>query len=138
MIDRVFVCGTLMVPEVMRAVTGKSLRAADATLRNYVRYRLWGRVYPGIRKSASALVHGCIYHGVDRHCLALLDDFEGDEYRRIRVRVMVAGGKKVSAYTYAIRPRFTRLLMKQDWDPARFVRKDLKLYLQKLGTRGGG
>ena len=86
----------------------------------------------------SALVHGCIYHGVDRHCLALLDAFEGDEYRRIRVSVTVAGGKRISAYTYAIRPRYTRLLMKQEWVLERFIRKDLKLYLQKLGTRGGG
>jgi len=121
-----------MLPEVMQAVTGKSFTSSPGTLRNYARRRLRGRAYPGIVKCAHQSVHGRVYHGVDRHALALLDTFEGDEYRRITVNVRRAGGKRTTAYVYVIRPRYTRLLMKQDWDLEVFVKKDLKMYLQQL------
>jgi len=135
MIDRVFVYGTLLIPAVLQAVTGKILVSTAATLPGYGRYRLRGRVYPGIVQAAHRSVDGLVYHGVNRHCLALLDAFEGDEYRRIRVLVKASGGKRIPAYTYVIRPRYSRLLMKQDWGLEEFVKKDLKLYLQRLTFR---
>ena len=119
----------------MAAVAGRSFTAAPATLHNYTRRRLRGRVYPGIRKAAHQAVQGYLYHGLDRHALARLDAFEGEEYRRVRVKVMDAVGKRHSAYTYVIRARETRLLMQQDWDPELFVKDDLKLYLQRMGSR---
>lgn len=132
MIDRLFVYGTLLIPEALQAVTGKIFVSTEGKLRGYGRYRLTGRVYPGIIKSAHRSVHGYIYHGVDRHSLDRLDAFEAEEYRRIRVMVMESGGNRTPAYTYVIRACFAKLLMKQDWDLGGFVKRDLKLYLQRV------
>lgn len=124
-----------MMPEVMQAVTGKSFTSSAGILPNYVRRRLKGRVYPGVVRCAHRFANGRVYHGVDRHALALLDTFEGDEFRRIRVNVAIVGGKHTIAYAYVIRPCYARLLMKTDWGMEWFVEKDLKLYLQRLGNR---
>jgi len=116
-----------MMPEVMQAVTGKSFTSSAGILPNHVRHRLRGRVYPGIVRCAHRFVHGRVYHGVDRHALALLDNFEGDEYRRIRVNVTIVGGKHTIAYAYVIRPSCARLMTKLDWDLEGLVGKALKL-----------
>lgn len=138
MIDRVFVYGTLMIPEVMTAVTGKYFNTSASVLRDYTRRSLRDRVYPGIRKSMHASVQGYVYQKVDGHSLALLDAFEGEEFRRIRVNVTIAGGKRQPAYAYVIRARYVKLMMLEDWDLQRFMERDLKQYLQRLGTRNQG
>ena len=121
-----------MAPEVMQAVTGKSFTSSAGILPNHVRHRLRGRVYPGIVRCAHRFVHGRVYHGVDSHALALLDIFEGDEYRRLRVNVAVVGGKQTTAYAYVIRPCYVKLFTRDDWDIEAFVKNDLRLYLQRL------
>jgi len=118
----------------MQAVTGKSLTSSAGILRNYARRRLRGRVYPGILKCAHQSVHGRVYHAVDRHSLALLDSFEGDEYRRIRVNVRIAEGKRTVAYAYVIRSCYVKLLTVDDWDIEAFTKNDLKLYLAKFNV----
>lgn len=125
-----------MVPEVMQAVIGKKLVFNEATLKGYGRYRLRGRIYPGIIRSAHESVQGRIYYGVNRHSLARLDTFEADEYRRIRVIVTGMDGKRVTAWTYVIRSRYGKLLTKEGWDPEMFRKHHLNLYLQRIGVRG--
>lgn len=123
-----------MVPGIMQAVTGKKLIFSEATLKGYGRYRLRGRVYPGIIKSAHGSVRGLIWHGVDRRSLELLDAFEAEEYRRIPVTVRGNDGKRYSAYTYVIRPRYAKLLTREDWDLEEFRKIHLKQYLQRLAS----
>ena len=43
-----FAYGTLMVPEVLRAVTGREFTWREAVLRGYVRLTVRGQSYPGV------------------------------------------------------------------------------------------
>jgi gamma-glutamylcyclotransferase (GGCT)/AIG2-like uncharacterized protein YtfP len=133
--DKVFVYGTLLIPAVMEAVTGKSFESTEAVLQGYARYRLKGRIYPGITKVPNRSVDGCVYHGIDNPVLGLIDAFEADEYQRVRVTVTGTDGVLISANTYVITPAHSTLLTRQDWDLDGFVKKHLESYLQGLGVR---
>ena len=127
-----------MVPEVMRVVTGNKLVFTDGTLEGYGRYRLRGRVYPGIIKSAHESVQGRIYNGVNRYSLARLDKFEAEEYRRIRVCITGVDGRRVMAWAYVIRKRYIKFLTREAWDVEEFRNNHLKHYLQRIVARTQG
>ncbi|CAM3901235.1 Gamma-glutamyl AIG2-like cyclotransferase [Roseateles saccharophilus] len=63
------------------------------------------------------MVSGCLYRDVDADALARLDAFEGREYERVRVEVMLDGGGAVAAWVYRFRPEFAARLLPGDWDP---------------------
>ena len=130
--DKVFVYGTLLIPAVMEAVTGKSFKSTPACLQGYARFRLKERVYPGITQVPDRSVAGCVYHGIDRHALDLIDVFEADEYRRKRLTITADDGERMSAYTYVITPSHSMLLTNQDWDIDNFVKQHLSEYLQRI------
>ena len=77
----VFTYGTLMLPSVMEAVTGRRFAAQKAMLHGYARFRVKGASYPGVVEAVGATTDGVLYLDVDAPSLARLDAFEGAFYQ---------------------------------------------------------
>ena len=44
-----------------------------------------------------------------------MDEYEGEEYRRIKVSVLPASGKNIECFTYAFKREYFSRLTKSDW-----------------------
>ena len=89
-----FVYGTLQDPDVLGAVLGRAvapagLRRATAPGHRAVSYP--GRVYPALVPFVDEAASGLIVEGLTALDLAVLDAFEGDEYRRQPIMVELDG-----------------------------------------------
>lgn len=56
----IFSYGTLMIPSVMHAVTGRHFRSQKAILRDYARFTVKGELYPGIISITDAITEGIV------------------------------------------------------------------------------
>jgi gamma-glutamylcyclotransferase (GGCT)/AIG2-like uncharacterized protein YtfP len=96
----IFTYGSLMFDEVWRQVVSGCYRSDAATLHHHQRHALTGLSYPGVVAMPDIHVAGRLYYEVSAEDMARLDVFEGAEYRREALQVMLAGGELVSAWTY--------------------------------------
>jgi gamma-glutamylcyclotransferase (GGCT)/AIG2-like uncharacterized protein YtfP len=126
--DRFFAYGTLEIPELMEALTGRRLPSTPAVLAGFARFVVRGRAYPGIVAVADARTEGRLYSEIDARLIRLLDRFEGDLYERRRVSVR-ARGRAVSAFAYIVRASRRRHLHAEEWDRERFVAAHLARFL---------
>ena len=126
----IFTYGTLMIPEVMAAVTTHKFRSADAILKGYARFTVKGESYPGIIPATDAATEGIIYFDVDELSLRRLDAFEGDLYQRIQIQVETKGIEILKADTYVIKPKFRSHLSSLEWNMKEFAQKHLKTFLE--------
>jgi len=126
----IFAYGTLMIPEVMVAVTARKFRFEKAILRGYARFTVEGECYPGIMPVASAMTEGIVYLDVDERSLERLDQFEGDLYQRSPVSVETDERKIRDAETYAIKPEYKGCLSSKKWNVTEFSQKHLKAFLE--------
>jgi gamma-glutamylcyclotransferase (GGCT)/AIG2-like uncharacterized protein YtfP len=125
----IFAYGTLQIPEVMQAVTGRTLIGRSAILPGYGCYCLRGRVYPGITREIGSTVHGSLYVEVYQDTLDLLDAFEDSMYERFEVEV-TAGDAVLPAQAYVIREAYRQILSRRPWDIEKFQGKHLDRYLR--------
>lgn len=95
----VFTYGSLMFPAVWRRVVRGSHRSVPAVLEGYARHAVRGELYPGIVRRPGASVEGVLYLDVGEADIAVLDAFEGDEYRRESVVVRTAAGGRPETMT---------------------------------------
>ena len=130
--NRIFVYGTLLIPAVMEAVTGKTFAFEHATLPGYARYRIKGQTFPGITRVENRHVKGIIYKAVDEPSLHRLDDFESDVYYRGQVKVTLENGRRVSAHAYIMAPDHAGLLTDQHWDLEQFIQDHLCSYIKQM------
>jgi gamma-glutamylcyclotransferase (GGCT)/AIG2-like uncharacterized protein YtfP len=100
MTGNIFTYGSLMFDEVWRQVVNGRYRSAPATLHHHQRHALTGLSYPGVVAAPDVQVAGRLYFDVSADDMARLDAFEGAEYRRAALQVMLAGGEPASAWTY--------------------------------------
>ncbi|MFY0651281.1 MAG: gamma-glutamylcyclotransferase [Cyclobacteriaceae bacterium] len=124
----IFFYGTLMNPDVYRAVTGKELIAEDARLEGYQIYTLKERVYPGIMPSPSASVMGFFKKIVESE-LDRLDWFEGNEYERRIVKIIDHKEHKLASWVYVLKEECQDILDGEGWDYEFFASNHLKDYL---------
>ena len=110
-----FVYGTLMCSDILRAVSGIERQAADALLRGYRRHAVRDEDYPGIVEAGDAEVRGRLIDAIPASAWMRLDAFEGNQYARQQVRVALAEGDEVVAWTYVFRPEHRSLLAAADW-----------------------
>lgn len=130
--SNLFVYGTLMVPDVMQAVTGHLFRSEPATLSGYTRYRIKRHVYPGILATHFGYVDGLLYYDIDAESLRRLDEFESEVYDRKKIVVHLAALDNVEAWTYVVAQRYKYLLSGEDWDLEQFKRQHLPHYLEGI------
>lgn len=133
----VFTYGTLQIPEVMRAVTGKNFAGQKARLENFSRHKLNGRSYPGIRPQSGAFTEGLLYTGVDAASLAQLDRFEDDFYRRQTLIVRSMDGVARAAEVYTVSEECLGLLLPESWDLEEFRKQSLAQFLRTSESLGG-
>jgi gamma-glutamylcyclotransferase (GGCT)/AIG2-like uncharacterized protein YtfP len=126
----VFTYGSLMIPSVMAAVTGKHFRVLKACLKDYARFKVEGECYPGIVYKMGATTDGVVHCDVDDRSVKLLDDFEGELYKRISVWVEVDRNGTMSAATYVFAHEHLQLLSSEAWDFEEFKKEHLQEFLQ--------
>jgi len=126
----VFTYGSLMIPSVMAAVTGKNFHMLKACLKEYARFKVKGESYPGIVYKTDAATDGVVHCDVDDLSLKLLDDFEGDRYKRLSVRVEVDRNGPLNAETYIFSPQHLHLLSSEQWDFEKFQKEHLQEFLR--------
>ena len=129
-----FAYGTLEIPQVFEAVTGKHLPSTPANLGGHVRFLLAGKDYPGLIARPGAVTDGRLYLGISERCLRKLDSYEDRFYLRKRLRVQ-AGRYRVWAWVYVLSPRQHHLLSDKLWDRRAFEKKCLRQFLGTLGSR---
>ena len=126
-----FVYGTLMVEEVASRVIAGRYRHAPATLPGYARWKIKGEEYPGIARAPESSVAGVVWFDVTASDLARLDAFEGEEYDRAEVQVLVAGGARLAAAVYRVRDSHLHRLDDSEWDRDHFERLGLSRFMER-------
>jgi len=129
--SKLFAYGTLQVPEVMLAVTGKTFVSHPARLNHYARRCLRGKSYPGLCPAPGLSVDGLVFVGIDAQTQQRLDEFEDVFYRREPLRVSLADGTEWMAQTYVMREEFHGLLLPEEWSLAEFKRTGLPQFLRR-------
>jgi len=126
----VFTYGSLMIPSVMAAVTGKRFQVMKACLNGYARFKVKGESYPGIVYQPGAATDGVVHCDVDELSLKLLDEFEGELYKRVSVRIEVDQSGSLNAETYLFAPKHLRRLSSDPWDFEEFKKEHLQEFLK--------
>jgi len=127
----IFTYGTLMVPSIFLAVSGKAYPSKKAVLSGYARYRVKMEDYPGIIVSPGDRVEGVVYFDVDDTHVHRLDLFE-NEYFYYRTAVSLAVGKKmVHAEAYVIKSEYRQVLSNEEWDFENFKKHHQQVYLDQ-------
>jgi gamma-glutamylcyclotransferase (GGCT)/AIG2-like uncharacterized protein YtfP len=145
--NALFAYGTLLFPEVLRAVAGRALPSRVATLPGFARWRLIGEIFPAVVAAAEQdRVSGVLYVGLDSDEWRRLDEFEGELYERRAVTVGVVGAESTSvapvagasfaatrpAFTYVLRDGWRHRLAAAPWDPEAFARDHLDAFAARL------
>jgi len=87
-----FVYGTLRDPDMLAVVLGRRVDAAamrPAAAPGFVALHYPGRAYPALLRRPGGVAEGLVLMGLTPFERDLLDAFEGDEYRRTLIAVMV-------------------------------------------------
>ncbi|BBL70661.1 gamma-glutamylcyclotransferase family protein [Methylogaea oryzae] len=128
-----FAYGTLLLPEVMRAVTGRQPVGQPARLEGYACRLLRKRPYPGIRPSPGAVTTGLLYWGLDRRAWRRLDAFEDDDcYGKAIVTVLDGASRRHQAVAYAVKAKHYGALSALPWSAEKFRRQRLCVFLAAL------
>jgi gamma-glutamylcyclotransferase (GGCT)/AIG2-like uncharacterized protein YtfP len=124
----VFTYGTLMFEPVWRAVLGSTDNApAPALLDGFQRFRVRGQLYPAVIEAPGQQVPGMVYGGLSDEQVAALDAFEGADYRRTQVTVVLSASARMSAGVYVfLKPE---CIDHQPWDPDAFEREHVDDFL---------
>lgn len=128
--SNVFTYGTLVIAEVMEAVTGRRFASVPARLDGYERVCVRGAVYPAARAADGGTIDGVLWLDVDARALDLLDLFEGDLYERRSVRVTTSERAR-DAQVYVVPERHAARLDPRPWDLAAFRTQHLARYLAR-------
>ncbi|MCC6707732.1 MAG: gamma-glutamylcyclotransferase [Gammaproteobacteria bacterium] len=129
--SRLFVYGTLMMPAVLHAVCGRPLASGAATLADFARYRLRGRVYPAIIGERGASTAGLVCEGLDDALWQRLDAWESPLYQRQAVTIHDAMGHGRHAHTYVLAAAHHAEIERSAWSPEEFAQLHLPAYLAR-------
>jgi len=133
---RFFFYGTLIDPDVRRAVLGRLAPASvePATLKGWRRFSAKGVTFPIARPDPKSEIEGVLARGLSAEAGRKLDAYEGDGYRRVTVEV-VSGGKTVAANFYVDDGSGTLTADPAAWSYETWVRRDKRAFLATLKTQ---
>ena len=129
--NNLFTYGSLMFPEVWERLACPGYRSSLATLDGYLRRQVRGDTYPVIVPGdAMSRVEGMLYFDLPPELLLKLDRFEGEFYVRRKIRVTAGKERDLhEAFTYVLSDHYRHLLSDREWDPGRFRKQALALFL---------
>ena len=131
----IFVYGTLTYDEVWNSIVQGKHEKTGAQLKGYKRLKVKKEEYPGIVKGEGT-VRGFVRFDVDETNVARLDDFEADEYERVKEYVQDKNGQDIKVDAYRIREEYKYILEDHDWDLSNFEKIGLeKFRLNYLGFK---
>lgn len=112
-----FAYGTLLVPEIWAAVTGRpECPGEEAMLPGYVIRRVKGADYPGVRLGEAAdTVAGRVFSALDGETIRRLDEYESSFYDRIPVSLRTVRGETIQSQVYVIPERNRDALSEEGW-----------------------
>jgi gamma-glutamylcyclotransferase (GGCT)/AIG2-like uncharacterized protein YtfP len=118
--SNLFVYGTLLSKDIWTSIVSGDYSSDSAVLKGYARKKVTGKNYPGLIEQNGSTVEGQIYYDISEEDLIKLDEYEGEEYQRIKVSVFLASEKNIECFTYAFkREYFSRLTMSErSFNPA--------------------
>ncbi len=135
MSNHVFAYGTLMLPQVVEALTGILFTPKAAILNGYSRYVFKGKCYPGIIEDKTGCVEGVLYVNIDDRTLSIFDWFEDILYDRQLLTVQTKSNT-VEAFTYVVPIKHQKILDDLPWELETFIEKYAETYIQKcIGYR---
>ncbi|KAK3439700.1 hypothetical protein EUGRSUZ_C03983 [Eucalyptus grandis] len=112
----VFVYGSLLVDDVVRALLNRVPPSSPALLPDFHRFSIKGRVYPAILPLPKHTVSGKVLMGITVPELDMLDTFEDVEYTRTTVQVtLLDSSDKLEAEAYVWSDKHDPNLY-GDWD----------------------
>src|ERR1051326_9249432 len=118
----VFTYGTLMFPEVWRAVVGREFNSTEGTAAGFAIFRVQGAVFSGIAPAGKKSTgRGVVYLDVDNASLQRLDAFEDDFYERLSIFVNCDNGRRLEAQAYIVPDANRHVLTSEAWDRDQFV-----------------
>lgn len=113
--DRLFAYGTLQYTELLEQLLGRIPPAEPALLEDYIRFRVRGADYPGIRPEPDARTEGLLLYGIQPPEWERLDQYEDDLYERRVVTVTLQDRRRISALAYIIPEHNRHALTDQPW-----------------------
>ncbi len=131
MTTALFAYGTLQIPQVLAAVTGRVFPSRPARLPDYARYCLRGRSYPGISDQPGATTPGLLYLGIDARSLRRIDEFEDEFYCRQSLVVLTASDQEIVAEVYVVRESHYDMMTSSQWDLGVFKERSLSHFLDR-------
>jgi gamma-glutamylcyclotransferase (GGCT)/AIG2-like uncharacterized protein YtfP len=118
----IFTYGTLMFPEVWRAVAGREFPSIAGSVREFAAYRVRDAVYPGIVASGvRETVRGVLYFDVSEAAVARLDRFEDDFYVRQTLAIACDDGVKRQADAFIVPAKHRDVLTDEPWTRESFI-----------------
>lgn len=129
--DALFAYGTLIFEAVLRRVLGGPASAEPARLAGYLRLRVRGASYPGLRRSEGAVTEGVLWRGLSPAAIRRLDDYEGALYDR-RLETVTGRDGPGRAWVYVVPESGWGQLSDEAWEPERFRREGLASFVASL------
>jgi gamma-glutamylcyclotransferase (GGCT)/AIG2-like uncharacterized protein YtfP len=138
--SRLFAYGTLMFPEVRRAVIGDDPATAPVVLAGYGRYTVRHphlAPFPAIVPHPDQEVAGVLLYDLDGVARDALDQFERIDaglYRKVELSVRDRAGRALTAVSYVAGPGIASHLH-GPWDPEAFRRNQLASFMERVFGR---
>ena len=123
----------MFLPIWERIVSG-SYTSLPAVLTGYTRMSVMNEDYPVIIPSQLGLCNGILYEQVSESDLALIDQFEGEEYKRITALVSLQNlGRPatVNAEIYCLNPDYSLIISPTFWDEENFKKNSIEKFIRK-------
>ena len=141
---RLFFYGTLLDPDVQRAVLGRALapsELAPAVLRHFRRVYIAGRCYPMVLPHRGGLVEGAVAERLSPDDLARIAEYEGADYRleRHQVFALNAGpsapsGQAMARAVWLYRCHPGARSSGRDWQLSAWQAGEKSLYLREMAA----
>jgi gamma-glutamylcyclotransferase (GGCT)/AIG2-like uncharacterized protein YtfP len=96
----VFTYGSLMLSFVFQRVVGRCPPSIEATLEDWRRVRVDNETFPAAVPTEGDQVRGILWLGLSADEIVRLDQFEGEHYQRVSVRVRDFSGENHTAEVY--------------------------------------
>lgn len=129
-VKHVFVYGSLMYLPVWAQVVNGVYPCMNAVAHGYQRLAVPGETYPAMIESNAAKVQGLVWLDVLPDDVARLDEFEGNEYERREIDVVLnTSGDALKAHAYIWLN--ADLLSDKIWSVSKFEAEGMQAFLNK-------